>query len=333
MIPKKFLYAAAIVFILASIALKVRIFLYPEVSWKIQLLLFAISLVVIGAYFSGFYLINLIWSKKLPFSKSIPLRVFAQVATGFIYVIIIRSAMIYYLGDYVPFTLTKFFTATIFLLDFFVSVAINSGFFAVHFFSEWKHSLIRAQQLEKEKMQVQYDSLKNQLNPHFLFNALTSLNSLIFDNQELASQYLKHLSKLYRYLLENKEVVSLEKELIFLENYLFILRTRFGKSLRILIEIREEDKSAQIVPVTLQNLIENAIKHNVANSDFPLTIKVYSDGDFIFIENNLHKKKIVENSNKQGLENLKMLYKYLSDKEVVVKDVDDKFVVKIPLIS
>lgn len=331
-VSKRIGFGFAIVVTLSTIAFIVRLILFPDISVSMQIFLFLLSIGVIGLYLSGFYLIDDLFNRKLPYSRNLLLRIILQVATGFMYVIVLRTLMFIFLGDYAPFSITTFFTATVYLLDFFISVAINIGFFANYFFKQWKESLVKAQQLEKEKIQVQYNSLKNQLNPHFLFNTLTSLNSLIFEDQELASQYLRHLSKLYRYLLENKEVVSLEKELLFLENYLFILKTRFGESLQVRIDIKEEDMNFLLVPVTLQNLIENAIKHNVINKDQPLTISLYSQNGFLYVQNKVQRKRIVETSNKQGLENMKMLYKYLSEKELQVEEKDDQFLVKIPLI-
>jgi LytS/YehU family sensor histidine kinase len=198
----------------------------------------------------------------------------------------------------------------------------------------WKDSLIRAERLEKEKSQVQFDNLKNQLNPHFLFNALTSLNSLIFENQKLASEFVQQLSKVYRYVLQNKHknFVLVSTELDFISHYVNLLETRFQGALSIRFQISEEAKESAIVPVTLQILIENAIKHNVVDRDRKLTIDIVTVGDYLVVSNNLQVRKTVESSNKQGLENLKSLYKFLTDKPVMVEPTEDRFFVKVPLL-
>src|SRR5690606_15421651 len=140
-------------------------------------------------------------------------------------------------------------------------------FFIREYFEKWQQSIDRAERLEKEKAQVQFDNLKNQLNPHFLFNALTSLNSLIKTNPQLASDFLQHMSRVYRYVLRHKDkhVVSLHEELDFISNYLFLMKTRFGEAFQFTCEVPEKEKEKGIVPVTLQILIENAVKHNTLN--------------------------------------------------------------------
>jgi LytS/YehU family sensor histidine kinase len=195
-------------------------------------------------------------------------------------------------------------------------------------------SLIQAERLEKEKTQVQFDNLKNQLNPHFLFNALTALNSLIFENQTLASHFLQHLSKVYRYVLQNKDknFVSVQTELDFIQNYVFLVHTRFASMLRITFNIDAQSKEKAIVPVTLQILIENALKHNVVDKDRPLTIRIETHDDYLVVSNNLQLKKLVETSNKQGLENLKSLYVFLTDRPVVISSGDSEFSVAVPLV-
>jgi LytS/YehU family sensor histidine kinase len=248
--------------------------------------------------------------------------------------LVVRS-FIYYFGEpHLPFKLDEMFLATTWVLYAFLPASINLGFFTMHFIALWKKSLVLAEKLEKEKSQVQLDNLKNQLNPHFLFNALTSLNSLIFEDQALASQFLQQLSKVYRYVLQNKDktMVSLETELSFIQHYVSLLETRFKEFLIIRFDIPETVKERAIVPVTLQILIENALKHNIVDHAKPLTICIRADENFLEVSNNVQLKKMVENSNKMGLENLKTLYRFLSDKPLLIQNEGDRFVVKIPLL-
>ena len=186
----------------------------------------------------------------------------------------------------------------------------------------------------KEQTQVKYDALRNQLNPHFLFNALTSLNSLIFENQQLASEFLQQLSKVYRYTLQNKDkdTVSLSTEIDFINNYIFLFKTRFENAIHFKIEIDKDSRDKGIVPVTIQVLIENAVKHNIVTDKSPLIISIIAKGNFLTVENTVNKKSQVEASNKQGLENLKTLYQYLSDTDVEITETDSLFRVRIPLI-
>lgn len=192
----------------------------------------------------------------------------------------------------------------------------------------------KAQLLEKEKALVMYESLKQQLNPHFLFNSLTSLNSLIEAEPKAASEFLDSLSKTYRYILKSRdnETVPIIDEIRFAENYTNLQKTRFEKGFDVIINIPEEFNHRQIVPVTLQNLIENAIKHNIIDEDRPLIVRIYIEAGMLVVENNLQKKKFVESSNRQGLANMKSLYKYLSDQPFEIIETPDSFKIKLPLL-
>lgn len=192
----------------------------------------------------------------------------------------------------------------------------------------------KAQALEKEKALVMYENLKQQLNPHFLFNSLTSLSSLIKLDQKLASQFLDGMSKIYRYILKSRdnEVVSLAEELKFVENYIRLQKTRFEATLQVMIDIPEEEHYKKIAPVTLQNLIENAIKHNILDEESPLVIEIFTEDNYLVARNNLQRKNVVDSSNKQGLVNLKSLYKYLTKRSIVIEEDARYYTIKIPLI-
>jgi hypothetical protein len=217
---------------------------------------------------------------------------------------------------------------------FLVAAVLNLIYFAITYFFKWKDNLVSLANMRREQTEVKYDALKNQLNPHFLFNAFTSLNSLIFDNQQLASDFLQQLSKVYRYVLQTKEkgTVSLSTELDFVDNYMFLIKTRFGSGIDFFINLSQESKAKEIVPVTLQILIENAVKHNIISSSSPLTISITEQDSYLIMENNVSKKAQAEANNKQGLENLKALYHYLIDKPIEVTETDEVFTVKIPLL-
>jgi hypothetical protein len=196
------------------------------------------------------------------------------------------------------------------------------------------HLQIQSTRLEKDKTEIQYQNLINHLNPHFLFNSLTSLNSLIITEPKQASKFLQKLSAIYRYILQSKdkETVTLEHELNFVKNYIDLQKSRFEDGLEIKITIEEEYLGLGIVPVTLQNLFENAIKHNTIEDDKPLVIEVFVEDDFLVVKNNLQKKNFVETSNKQGLDSLKTLYSYLTTKPFETVETETEFIVRVPLI-
>lgn len=192
----------------------------------------------------------------------------------------------------------------------------------------------RAQILEKEKTKVMYENLVQHLNPHFLFNSLTSLGSLISFDQKLATDFLEQMSKIYRYILKSKdrELVALRDEIQFAETYISLQQTRFEKGLQVDFDIPEDYYGRKIAPVTLQNLIENAIKHNRIDEETPLQIRLFISDDYLVVENNLQKKNFVETSNKQGLKSMISLYAFLSARPMQVIEGEAFFTVKIPLI-
>ncbi len=196
------------------------------------------------------------------------------------------------------------------------------------------HLQLQSTKLEKDKTEIQYQNLINHLNPHFLFNSLTLLNGLILSEPDIASDFLQKLSKIYRYILQNKdtEIVSLDQELGFVKNYIDLQKSRFEDGLQVNIAIDDDDLSSGIVPVTLQNLFENAIKHNTVEEDKPLIIDVFVEDEYLIVKNNLQKKKFVETSNKQGLDSLKSLYKYLTTSPLETIETEAEFVVRVPLL-
>lgn len=329
-----FLRTYSIIFAAVMIGFFVRLVKFNEFTADAQVAIFVTSLILATGFWESLRLVNLWLNKVYPFERNLTGRIMIQLVIGSALGIAIRF-LVYWFGEpYVNFKLDSLFLAATWALYGIIPIGVNLSFFTTYFIDRWKDSLIKAERLEKEKSQVQFDNLKNQLNPHFLFNALTSLNSLIFDNQELASQFLQQLSKVYRYVLQNKDknFVLLSTELEFIAHYVQLLETRFQGALKISFQIDDAAKEKAIVPVTLQILIENAIKHNVVDKDKKLFIEVLTVGDYLVVSNNLQLRKMVETSNKLGLENLKSLYKFLTEKPVLIEPTDDRFYVKVPLI-
>lgn len=329
-----FLRTYAIILFLVVVAFLVRAVRFDEFSTAQHVGITISSLVLLSVCWETLRGINSFLNKVYPFDRNLTGRIVIQLFCGALVGAGVRF-LIYKFGEpQVPIKLDKLFIAATWAIYTFIPTAVNLGFFTVYFIDRWKDSIIYAERLEKEKSQVQFDNLRNQLNPHFLFNALTSLNSLIFQNQQLASEFLQQLSKVYRYVLQNKDknFVLLQTELDFISHYVKLLETRFEGSLKINFNIPEVAREQAIVPVTLQILIENAIKHNIIDSNKPLVVEVTTIGDYLVISNTLQPKRNVETSNKQGLENLKSLYKFLTDRPVLIEPTQDRFFVKVPLL-
>jgi len=207
---------------------------------------------------------------------------------------------------------------------------------AWQFLHSWQELALREVKMKNEVLSAKYESLKNQVNPHFLFNSLNSLSSLINEDTQMADRFVKQLSIVYRYVLETrtKEAVTIAEELDILDAFIFLEKIRFGDNLRIDVSISEENRSKMVLPLVLQMLLENAIKHNTISKEEPLRIRLYNEGNFIVVENNLQPKSVLRNdSAKVGLENIKSRYSLLSDEDLVLKKTESSFIVKIPLLE
>ena len=198
----------------------------------------------------------------------------------------------------------------------------------------WQDALKREQKLREENLIFQNETLKNQVNPHFLFNSLNTLSALIPTRPEIAETYTSKLALIYRYILENstKEKIPLENELAFIENYFYLHKIRDeGK---ILLDITVSDTGKyEILPVSLQILVENAVKHNMATREKPLRISVYSEPGYIIVENNLQKMSVSEKSTNTGLKNLSERIRIFTGRNLIINETSKIFQVKIPLIA
>jgi len=205
---------------------------------------------------------------------------------------------------------------------------------AQYLFREWINSRVETEQLKREKAESQYAVLRNQINPHFLFNSLNTLLTMVAENPK-ASQYVESLSDLLRYALQtnNKEAVSLGEELKLANQYIFIQKTRFGDKLTVETDIPAHYLDYAVPPFAMQMLLENAIKHNVVSREYPLHIKVYASDHYLLVENSLHRKSEENPSTGIGLNNIINRYKFLSDRKVLVEEENGTFKVALPLVK
>jgi sensor histidine kinase YesM len=217
-----------------------------------------------------------------------------------------------------------------------VTILISLFLHGREFLMFWRKASLEKEMFEKESIAARYEALKNQVSPHFLFNSLSALTNLVYEDPDKAVRFIKQLSEVYRYVLETreKEVVSILDELKFLDSYLYLQGIRFGKKLKVTIGTIPE--GIQIPPMALQMLIENAIKHNVVSEEDPLSISVYSENGFLVVENNLQKKTSVDDvdgSPGLGLTNIRKRYEFLSNEKVQIAEDQKKFTVKLPALK
>jgi LytS/YehU family sensor histidine kinase len=187
--------------------------------------------------------------------------------------------------------------------------------------------------LHTEYMRSRYEALKNQVDPHFLFNSLNTLNSLIKVDADKAQDYVQQLSYVFRYTLQNAEVISLREELKFTKAYCHLMKIRYGNSLEFEYRIDEHLYDYLIIPLSLQTLVENAIKHNVVSARQPLTVKIEGVGESIKVSNIIRLKKESESGERIGLANLGERYKLMWQKEIITVRTGNTFEVTVPLMK
>ncbi|GAB4402621.1 MAG: hypothetical protein OHK0039_00880 [Bacteroidia bacterium] len=200
---------------------------------------------------------------------------------------------------------------------------------------QWRRSMVYSEELKQENIRSSLESLRNHLDPHFLFNNLNILSSLIDKDPYAAQDFLAAFSEVYRYVLQSRgeELVPLHREMEFVDAYVYMLRQRFRDNIDIRVEIAPQARRRFIPPLSVQPLIENAIKHNRATDSLPLPIHIEADGDALTVRNRLQRKSEAPVGSGFGLANLHKRYAYLSDKAVQVRETDDEFSVTLPLLS
>jgi LytS/YehU family sensor histidine kinase len=218
------------------------------------------------------------------------------------------------------------------------ALLISAVLHAKGFMEAWKKTTkqeVIEQKFIAKSANAQFESLKNQLDPHFLFNSLNVLSSLIDESPDQAQHFTASMSKVYRYILEqkDKELISVEEELDFAKTYCELLKTRFEESVHFEFDVRDEDQKSFVVPLSLQLLLENCIKHNFATSAKPLRIKIYTESAYLWVENTLQKRENLHESSGIGLNNIVQRYAMLTDRNVFIEKSDHYFKVKIPLLT
>ncbi len=247
------------------------------------------------------------------------------------FVIFLGYDLVNFLGYH--FEVHQFRTA--FLLALTLTLIATTFWEADYTFKRWKESLAEKQQLEQLTIRHEFETLKSQVNPHFLFNCFNTLSSLITEDKKAAEAFLNELSKVYRYLLRNNEdgLSTLENELKFIQSYYQLLKTRYGNALQLRIEVDKKYESYLLPSLSLQLLVENAVKHNVVSKQSPLVIEIFTTaGHKLIVNNNIQLKPVKAPSNKIGLENIRSKYTLLGQNGFQVIADKKGFCVVLPLV-
>ncbi len=216
-----------------------------------------------------------------------------------------------------------------------VNLFLHSINAIVYYINQLKDAQIETQKLKRQTVEAQFEALRNQVNPHFLFNSFNVLSNLVYKDPDTSARFIEQLAKVYRYLIYHQEnkLVPLTEELEFIEAYLYLLEIRFSENLQVQINLPENIIGWQIAPVSLQLLIENAIKHNTLSQNRPLHLILSMDNGYISVSNNVQPKSEVQNSTGVGLQNIVKRYRFLTDKAVEIENNNGRFTVRLPLIE
>ena len=271
-------------------------------------------------------------NKYSVFKDTIKLIVF-QVSGLTILVLAVEFIELYFIKDFLDIEMSGTEKSSMVLISWILTMMISLIYASVSFFIEWKENLLRSQKLEKANLEARYETLINQVNPHFLFNSLNTLMMLVNDNPK-ASRYVESISEIMRYMLHSrdKEVVMLNDELTVAKEYVYIQQTRFGERFQVHFDVPEKYHNYLIPPLVLQMLLENTLKHNVASKENPLLVQVFvTTEQYVVVQNNVKSKTDKETSTGIGLDNIHNRYKYLSGKDIIVNRENDNFKVMLPL--
>jgi two-component system LytT family sensor kinase len=319
----------------------VFIFINQEFTLKGVSLTLLISAMYSFTLGFGNGMINEYLNSKWDWVKETNKRVWIGVFTTAIYTGI--AVLIIHYVQYIIFfghKIENFFSGHLFwvhLFAFIFSLGVAAFFHAKSFMNKWKSAMTQEstkQEIVAKTETAKFESLKNQLDPHFLFNSLNVLTSLIGENPNLAEKFTTKLSKVYRYVLEqrNKDLVPIEEELKFAKTYMELLGMRFEDAVKFNIPDSLSNNALKIVPLSLQLLLENAVKHNVVSSSKPLTINIYEEANYLIIENNINPKEAIGKSTKVGLQNITDRYGLITQKGVKVENNNKTFKVSLPLL-
>jgi two-component system LytT family sensor kinase len=316
------------------------IFTIPRELWSLEIFLnnCIFSMAIGYPAWKGMMWITMVLERRIPWLKSPIKRMIYQVMA-----LTIFFGMIIFMGFYIWVSLSEGLSFKTIMSEALPSLKVAFIFMflsllagnAVLFFKNWKAAAIQQEELKRAHLALQYQSLKDQVRPHFLFNSLSSLSTLINTDTEKATQFVHKLSDVYRYVLEQREneLVPLKDDLKFLEDYIFLQKIRFGDNLQVENKL-ELDLNRMVIPLSLQMLVENAIKHNEISKEHPLLIGITSTGNgHVIVKNNLQRREVSESSLGTGLENLRKQITYFSNDPMLVLEEADSFLVRMPTLT
>jgi len=303
-------------------------------AWWMKLI---IAIIYTAIYWNGAVLLFMYFRKKFPYMKQTGKRLLLTFITIFGFIILfdpLICSILHMKSIQEAYQPGEFFMNMTINL---ITVIIIASFYENAFvFDQWKNTVRVNEALKNQQIRTQFEVLQNQMSPHFLFNSLNTLTTLIAEDRKIAIDFTEKLSEVYRYILQNKEkeLVGLQEELNFVMSYVFLLQMRYPENLYVNFDVDEKYLEQSIPPLTLQILVENSIKHNIISKSHPLQIDIYVEsGKSIVVKNNLQQRKVIEKSTKTGLDNIRKRYSYFGSSNIDVITTARNFMVAAPLIK
>lgn len=299
-------------------------------------LLYGVVLTTINVLFFNYFDKDVDWEKHEKWRKyRIPAGFIISLVLTLIGVFLLRFVIVVGFGqkDFQYFIANE--NLAHYYISLFIAFVISLIFHVFYFYKATQENKLKQQKIIAGTASAKFESLKNQIDPHFLFNSLNVLSSLIEENPDNAQKFTTSLSKIYRYVLEqkDKELVSVQEELAFAKTYMNLLKMRFENSITFELPENYHNDEAKVVPLSLQLLLENCIKHNVVSEKNPLHIKIGIENNFLAIENNLQKKEVLADRKGVGLQNIVNRYAILTERNVLIEESGESFKVKIPILT
>lgn len=308
-----------------------------EVSLSSLQVVLAAVIGISSAY--AFYFSAKVLDRVLPWHKHEGTRLLSGIILHYIVLLLVSISLLFisnqFFDDAISFQVVKEqYLLKLGIILFFLVLIAEIIYFALFSYYSYTSFQIETVRQERKQIELQLNALKSQLSPHFLFNSLNTVSSLVYKDKQKAEGFIRKLAKMYQYTLDSyqKKLISLEEELEFVESYQYLIKTRFGDKFECEIEVSDEYYKSNIPPLTLQMLIENAVKHNVLSDSNPLKVKVESRGNYLVVTNNVTEKPKKVTSFKIGLKNINARYLLLHKEGIIISN-GESFQVKIPVIS
>jgi sensor histidine kinase YesM len=305
-------------------------------DWKLFLLGSATGLAVSIVFQNCLVIVNIFFRKQYPSYKETAKRFLFCLSATLITTSLLLLICIwgYQFIPILAYPVTENLVITFLLVGIIFNIVSSSIHEAFYTFGKFRETLVETERLKKEHLQQQFDSLKSQVNPHFLFNTLSSLSALVAEDADKADAFLNDMSRVYRYMLRSnhQEWVTLQQELAFINSYCHLLKTRYGNSISVQIEADEKYHNYTLPPLTLQLLLDNAIKHNTTGKEQPLQIRITTgSNNTLIVKNNLQKKQKSLHNHAVGLKSLAAKFDLQNLHGFSITETKNEFMVTVPL--